>query len=128
MLFASQAGLKRLDPAQNARMSTPDPGLDRHEWETAMEALEPELEDSPTEALPELDALVARMMAARGLVVEDAVADEVAEPEIVAQFRAARELARAADRGDEIGPGDVAAAINGYRAIYDYLIAERTAP
>ena len=32
-----------------------EPGLDRHEWETEWEQLEPDLEDSPSEALNELD-------------------------------------------------------------------------
>lgn len=32
-------------------MATPEPGLDRHEWESEMQALEPELEDSPANPL-----------------------------------------------------------------------------
>src|SRR5918998_1711158 len=31
-----------------------EPGLDRHEWESELQALEPELEDDPLGALPEL--------------------------------------------------------------------------
>ncbi|HZB23260.1 MAG TPA: hypothetical protein VE444_05390 [Gaiellaceae bacterium] len=109
-------------------MSTPEPGLDRHEWESEMEALAPELEDSPAEALPELDTLVERMLVERGFPVDDAVADDGVEPEILTEFRAARDTLRMLERGDGVGPGDVAAAVNGYRAVYDYLIAERSAP
>jgi hypothetical protein len=33
----------------------------------------------------------------------------------------------ALDRGvDDISPGDVAAAINGYRALFDYLVSARS--
>src|SRR5438477_385843 len=34
-------------------MASPDPGLDRHEWETEMAALEEQLADAPAEALPD---------------------------------------------------------------------------
>jgi len=39
-----------------------EPGLDRHEWESQWQALEEQVEDSPAEALPELDSLVAEML------------------------------------------------------------------
>lgn len=109
------------------RMST-EPGLDRHEWESEMQALEPELEDSPAEALSELDNLVGRMLIERGYAVDDPVADEGDEPEVLAEFRSARETTRMLDRGDDVGPGDVAAAVNGYRAVYDFLLSERSSP
>jgi hypothetical protein len=109
-------------------MATPEPGLDRHEWESEMEALGPELEDSPAEALAELDSLVERMLGERGFPVDDPVADDGVEPEVIKDFRAARETLRMFERGDDVGPGDIAAAVNGYRAVYDYLIAERSAP
>jgi hypothetical protein len=35
-----------------------EPGLDRHEWETEWQGLAPLVVDSPSEALPELDAAV----------------------------------------------------------------------
>lgn len=109
-------------------MSTPEPGLDRHEWESEMQALEPELADSPAEALPELDGLIVRMLEERGYSVGDPVASDGTEPEVLAEFRAARETTRMLERGEEVGPGDVAAAVNGYRAVYDHLFAERASP
>jgi len=105
-----------------------EPGLDLHEWESEWQALEPLVADSPAEALPELDDLVARMLAERGFQLEDDVADDGDEREIVTEFRAAREITRMYERGDDVGPGDVAAAVNGYRAIYEYLIENRAAP
>ena len=106
-----------------------EPGLDRHEWESEWQALEEQVADAPAEALSELDDLVARMLDARGFAVNDPVASEGADPEIVAEFRAARETTRLVDAGAEgVSPGDVAVAVNGYRAVYEYLMSERTAP
>ena len=128
MLVTSAAGLRGAASAQKPRMST-EPGLDLHEWESEYQALEPEVEDSPREALPELLDLVGRMLVARGYAIEDPVADDGDDPEILVEFRAVRETTRAIERGDEgVGPGDVAAAVNGLRAIYDHLISERPAP
>ncbi len=128
MLVTSAGGLKRLRPAQKGRMST-EPGLDRHDWESEFQGLEPELEDSPREALPELLGLVERMLEERGYAPDDPVAGDGHELEILAEYRAAREAAGAVERGDdEAGPGDVGAAVNGLRAVYDHLLSERPAP
>jgi len=105
-----------------------EPGLDRHEWETEFQALEEELHAAPAEALPELQALVERMLVARGFAVDDPVADDGFEPEVVAEYRAARETVQRIQRAEDVDPGDVAAAVNGLRAVYDHLIAERSAP
>jgi len=106
-----------------------EPGLDRHEWESEWQALEEPLADSPRDALPELDELVARMLEDRGFALTDPIERSGDEPEIVAEFLAARETTRRleADPAD-VSPGDVAAAVNGYRAVYDHLLAERGAP
>jgi len=109
-------------------MSTPEPGLDRHEWEGEFQQLEPELADSPAEALPELHNLVARMLEERGYTIEDPVADDGEDPEVLAEFRAARETTLLLERGEDVGPGDVGAAVNGLRAVYDHLVTERPAP
>jgi hypothetical protein len=109
-------------------MSTPEPGLDVHEWVSELESIEEDLESSPSDALDELDRLVGRMLTERGYAPDDPVADDGDDPEILAEFRSARELRLALDRGEDIGPGDVAAAINGYRNVFDYIVAERPAP
>jgi hypothetical protein len=106
-----------------------DPGADRHEWESEWQALEEQLADAPFETLPELDDLVGRMLEARGFASDDPVAAEGDDREIIAEFLAARETTRLADSGSEdVSPGDVAAAINGYRAVFEHLLADRSAP
>jgi hypothetical protein len=104
-----------------------EPGLDRHEWESEMAALEDQLGESPAEALPELDSLVARMLHETGYDLDDPVVREGEEREVVTEFLAAHEITEALERGaDEISLGDVAAAINGYRAVFDFLVANRS--
>ena len=115
--------------AHDRRVATQDPGLDRHEWESELQTLEPELEDAPADALPELADLVERILLERGYDVNDPVVREGEEREIVAEYLAAREISDMVERGDPgVGPGDVAAAINGLRAIFDYVVSERSAP
>ena len=92
-----------------------------------MQALEDQLGENPAEALPELDRLLERMLEETGYDVADPVAREGDEREVVSEFLAAREITQLTERGNgDIGPGDVAAAINGYRAVYDYLLTSRT--
>jgi hypothetical protein len=106
-----------------------EPGLDRHEWESEWQALEEQLADAPAEALTAVDDLVERMLAERGYSVTDPVTQEGDDREIVAEFLAAREITRLVEEGSEdVSPGDVAAAVNGYRAIFEYLIEERSTP
>ena len=91
-----------------------EPGLDRHEWEAEMSAIEEQLGDSPAESLPELDELVGRVLRESG----------VDDPDVVSEFDAAHEIAEAFEGGsDGISPGDVAAAINGYRAVFDAVVS-----
>jgi hypothetical protein len=105
-----------------------DPGLDRHEWESEMAVLEDDLRDDPAAALPELDNLIARMLEETGYDVSDPVVRGGDEREIVAEFLAAREIKNAYEAGsEELSAGDVGAAINGYRAIFDYLVQNRAA-
>jgi hypothetical protein len=102
-----------------------EPGLDRHEWEGRWQSLEEELEDSPRDVLPELDLLVEQMLEERGYAVGDPVARQGDDREVVAEFLAAREITQLASADpDAVSPGEVAAAVNGYRSIYDYLLEE----
>jgi hypothetical protein len=106
-----------------------EPGLDRHEWESRWQSLEEELEDSPRDVLPELDELVAQMLDERGYALDDPVAREGDDREVVADFLAARETTQLLrDDPDAVSPGDVGAAVNAYREIYEYLLEDRTAP
>lgn len=105
-----------------------DPGLDLHEWESEWQSLEDDLRTEPAQALPELDGLVARMLEESGYDLTDPVVREGEEREVVAEYLAAHEIVEAAERdSDELSPGDVAAAINGYRAVFDHLVTTRVA-
>jgi iron uptake system EfeUOB component EfeO/EfeM len=105
-----------------------DPGVDRHEWESEWQALEDDLRDDPAGALPELDRLVGRMLEESGYDLTDPVAAEGQEREVVAEYLAAHELVDATERdSDELSPGDVAAAVNGLRAVFDHIVTTRAA-
>ncbi|MDQ3859731.1 MAG: hypothetical protein M3327_15020 [Actinomycetota bacterium] len=103
-----------------------DPGLDRHEWESEWQALEGDLEDSPREALPELGDLIERMLLEHGFPINDEVADDGIEPDILVEFRSAREVAQRVERGEDVDPGDIGEAIENFRDIYRQL-SERSA-
>ena len=109
-------------------MSSIEPGLDRHDWETEWQQLEPLVVDSPGEALPELDDLVARMMSERGyptvMPEDEARARELDQPEILAEFLEARRVAKAVEAGEDVDPGDIGAAISGYRNLYEFLLSQ----
>ena len=98
-----------------------DPGVDRHEWETEWQGLEPLVADSPAEALPEVDGLVARMLEAHRFPVEEDHEFEAPEDEVVKEFREARRVTRLVEAGEPVDPGDIGAAVAGYRNVYDYL-------
>ena len=110
-------------------MSDIEPGLDLHDWQTQMEALQEQLEDSPEEALPDLADLVERMLVERDVVVEtrDPVTESTRDPEVIERLRAAREVATRAEAGDA-DPGDVADAINNLRELFDEIVVGRGAP
>lgn len=98
-----------------------DSGLDRHEWETEWQGLEPLVADSPAEALPELDGLVGRMMVAHGYPVDEEREYGAPEDEVVKEFAEARRVARLVEAGETVDPSDIGAAVAAYRNVYDYL-------
>jgi hypothetical protein len=121
---------ERFGPARRAQehvMSAQEPGLDLHEWTSRFEAIEPDLRDDPAGALPELRRLVEDMLRERGYEPDDPVASEGDDPEVLATFASARELALRAE-GDGVDPSDIGEAVHGFVAVYEYLIAERPAP
>jgi len=99
-----------------------EPGLDEHSWRSRWEALEEDVRESPAETLPELDDLVAEMMEARGLPLEEQEGESAGEPETIRQFAEARRVTRELETGDAYDPGDVANAVDAYRSLYDYLL------
>jgi hypothetical protein len=101
-----------------------EPGLDRHEWESEWEQLEPELESSPSETLHDVDDLIARMLSSAGYPTDttDEVDDGGIDPEVVVSFLSARAITRQVERGDDVDPGDIAQAVNDYRELYEHLL------
>jgi hypothetical protein len=105
-----------------------EPGLDLYDWESRFQQLEPDLADDPAQALPELADLVREMLEERGADVDDPVLGVSEEREFVVDYRAAREVADRVERGEDVDPGDIGAAIQSLRAAYEYVVAERRAP
>ena len=104
-----------------------EPGLDLHEWETRWSQLQEAAADDPAGALPEMGRLLEEMLTERGIQLDEAVTEEGEDPDVVRQFLAAREITRLADAGN-VDPGDVGAAIEGYRTLFEQLTSERAAP
>ena len=99
-----------------------DPGLDRHAWETEWQALEDDVGSSPAEALPELADLVERMLRERGFPLEDDVAEDGVEPELLVNYRSAREIATRVERGNDVDPAEIGQAVHNLREIFEQLI------
>lgn len=99
-----------------------EPGIERHEFETEWEDLRPLVEESPGEALPEVDRLVARLLEAHGLPLEERPGDELAERETTREFAEARRITRLLESGQDVDPGDVAHAVNAYGSLYHELL------
>ena len=93
-------------------MSTPEPGLDLHEWETRWAELEEEFETDPAGTLSEACD-----------VVEAMLGDTDWSDELEKSFRAARDVADAIERDEDVDPGDVGAAIDNLKAIREELRA-----
>jgi len=123
------ASLRRVSDAlpRGTRTNVQEPGLDKHEWETQWEGLEPLIADAPGEALSEVDDLVARMMEARGFPLVESPDEETTEPETVREFMEARRIAELVDAGEAVDPGDIGSAVTGYRNLYRYLLDVGTA-
>jgi hypothetical protein len=109
-------------PGPGTPIPVQEPGLDEHQWASRYAALEEDVRDAPAESLPELDELVAEMMEARGLPLEEEPGDDTTEPETIRQFAEARRVTRLVDGGESYDPGDVANAVDAYRSLYNYLL------
>ena len=101
-------------------MSQNDPGLDLHDWETGWAELEERFADDPAGELSEACDFVERVLAEAGV---DAAGSE--NNELTAGYAAARETSDRIERGEEVDPGDVAAAIENLRATYETIRATR---
>ena len=104
-----------------------EPGLDLHEWATRWSELEEAAAEDAAGSLPEMDRLLEEMLTERGIQLDEPVTEEGDDPDLVRQFLAAREITRLAEAGN-VDPGDVGAAIEGYRALYEHFSTENPAP
>ena len=104
-----------------------DPGLDLHEWETRWSDLQEQAADAPDEALPEVVRLVEEMLADRGFDFENPVVVEDESRDIVSDFLAARDIARAAET-TKLDQEDIQTALDDLTEIHDYLVEERPGP
>ena len=96
-----------------------EPGLDLHEWETRWQQLLEVADESPADAVTEMGRLLEEMLGEQGVLDPD---DEARK-----QFDAARDLERRYEHGDATA-GDLAAAILGYREVYELLTTEQLDP
>ncbi len=103
-------------------MSQNEPGLELHEWETRWSELEPMLHDDPAGALPEACDFVEQALTESSIAVEEIGGEN---DELLAGYRAARETADRVESGENVDPGDVGAAIENLRTVYDSLRAGR---
>ena len=99
-----------------------EPGIDEHNWSTEWAEIDEAFEDSPVEAIPLADDLVTRMMEARGYPLDEDTDHELTEPEITRSYVAAHQIRVAIDSPDSIDLGDVAAAVELYRDLYERLL------
>jgi len=103
-------------------MSQNEPGLELHEWETRWSELEPLLAEDPASALSEAADFVEQTLIESDVAVE---AVESENDEILVAYRAARETSDRIERGENVDPGDIGAAIENLRAVYDTLRVSR---
>jgi hypothetical protein len=67
------------------------------------------------------------MLVERGYDLENPVVEEVEDPDIVRDFLAARDIARAAET-TQLEREDINAALEDLADIHDYLVEDRAAP
>jgi hypothetical protein len=103
-----------------------EPGLDLQYWETRWAELEEQFADDPAGTLVEAADVVESMLGAYGYDVERVL--ELGEPaaagepaDLVADYRAAREVADRVDMDVDVDGADAAAAMADLREIYRTL-------
>lgn len=104
-----------------------DPGLDLQDWETRWSDLQDQVADAPDEALPEVVRLVEEMLTDRGFDLENPVVVEDESRDIVSDFLAARDIARAAET-TKLDEEDIQTALENLAEIHDYLVEDRPGP
>ena len=101
----------------------PEPGLDIHEWESRWASIEEDADGDPYAALSRLADLVKQMLVTSGYDVDDPVAREGEEPELVVTYLSARETAERAEPG-AASRSEVDLALEDLRAVFETLAGE----
>jgi hypothetical protein len=104
-------------------MSQNEPGLDLHEWETRWSELDELMEEDPAGALAGACDLVEEMLT--NTEIASGAGGE--NDELLVGYRAARDTADRIERGEDVDPGDVGAAIENLRGLYGTIRAGRQA-
>lgn len=103
------------------------PGFDLHAWESTWASVEEDAASDPDAALSQYADLVLRMLAASGYALDDPVARQGEEVEVVRTYLAARETAERAELGDA-SRTEVEQAIEDLRSLFlSFASAARTA-
>jgi hypothetical protein len=106
-----------------------EPGLNIHEWESEWASLEDDMADSPDTALPVVHELITRMLRERGVLDENLVVAEGADPDWFRTWEAGRELVGVLDDpGVDVDAQDVLDQLEEYRDLFQALVQERAAP
>ncbi len=100
-----------------------EPGLELHDWESVRASIDEDLADDPDAGLSQFADLVHRMLVESGYAIDDAVAAQGGELEVVLAYRSARETAERAELG-EASRGDVESALEDLRDVFAALVAE----
>lgn len=87
-------------------MNANEPGLDLHEWETRWSELEEALAEDPAGALPEACDLI-----------EQTFFGDAADGELAGALAAVRETSDRVERGENVDPGDLGAAVENLREL-----------
>jgi hypothetical protein len=98
-------------------------GFDEHDWESTWASIEEVAADDPDAALSQYADLVEQMLKARGYALDDPVAREGENPEVISTYLAARETAERAEVG-AASRGDVELAIDDLRSLFDAISGE----
>jgi hypothetical protein len=106
----------------NGAMSTMEPGLDLHEWETRWAELEDALAGDPAGALVEACDEIESLLG-----VGDGAEAAQQQDDLVRAYRSARDVADRVERGEDVDPGDLGGAVENLRLVRDALLSVDTA-
>ena len=103
-------------------MSQNEPGLELLGWETRWQELEPLFEEDPAGTLAEACDSVEQTLRESELDPQSSPGEP---DELLSAYTAARETENRIERGEDVDPGDIGAAIENLRAVHETLRATR---